>query len=103
MSRYDADGGRIPTDLFEAAAWHYSVVATCRACRREGVFHAAGLWWLFHRKGWDYGFAAAARRFKCRQCGRKGWIMALRNKPITVPLPLPDERAWKRAVSRFRS
>lgn len=44
MAKFDQDGGRVPTDLFEAAAWHYSIVATCRRGRsRLGtLFFLAG-------------------------------------------------------------
>lgn len=103
MARFDRDGCRVPQTLFEAAAWHFSIVAACKKCRARGVFHAAALWWMFERKGWDPTFGAVARRFRCRACGGRATLSASRDAVPSVILPLPDEREWKRAVSRFRS
>jgi hypothetical protein len=103
VARWDADGCRVPTDLFEAAAWHFAVVATCRRCKHEGVFDPHALWWLFERKGWPNNFASAARRLKCAQCGAGAWLSSDRRREPTVVLPMPDARRWKNAISRFRS
>ncbi|WP_206377376.1 hypothetical protein [Sphingobium sp. TB-6] len=106
VARYD-DDLKLATCIFEAAAWHYSVRVVCR-CRREGLFDAHGLWWKFQRKGWSDDFREAKRRLYCRACtqrtGRKvrPITMETSNKPAKIRLPLPDEREWKRAVSRFR-
>lgn len=103
MAKFDADGCRVPQTLFEAAAWHYAIVATCRRCRARGVFESAALWWLFERRGWDPTLYGAARRLKCRACGARATVSPVRWEAPTVILPLPDDRDWKRAVSRFRS
>ena len=106
MARY-RDGLKVATCIFEAAAWHYSVRVECR-CRREGLFEAHGLWWKFQRKGWSDDFREAKRRFDCKACsqryGRKmrPLVMETSNKPPRHHFPLPDEREWKKAVSRFR-
>lgn len=103
MAKFDRDGCRVPQSLFEAAAWHYAIVADCRKCRARGAFHAAGLWWLFERKGWDQMFYSVAARLRCRACGGRAKLTASRDAVPTIALELPGEREWKRAVSRFRS
>ena len=106
MARY-ADGLKVATCIFEAAAWHRTVKVSCR-CGNVGLFDGHGLWWKFERKGWTDDFRDARRRFYCRSCsqrmGRKvrpSWIETCDESP-RICLPLPDEREWKRAVNRFR-
>ena len=89
--------------MFEAAAWHYCIVATCRKCSHEAVFDPHAIWWLFHRNGWDGGLKSARRRFKCARCGAGAFLTWDQNKETTVTLPMPDDGEWKRAISRFRS
>jgi hypothetical protein len=89
--------------VLEAAAWHLAIVADCKRCRARGVFHAAGLWWLFQRRCWHKIFYAVAGRLKCRACGDRARPTASRDAVPTVHLELPGELEWKRAVSRFRS
>ncbi|EQB09665.1 hypothetical protein L284_18760 [Novosphingobium lindaniclasticum LE124] len=101
------DGLRIPTLLFEAAAWQYSIKVTC-ACGRSAVFDPHALWHRFQRSRWDETFAKARDRFYCRECWRTKCrklrpvkFETCREEP-TVRLPMPDEREWKRAINRFR-
>ena len=108
MARY-ANGLKVATRIFEAAAWHYSVKPVCGRCGHHALFHPHGLWWLFQRKGWDDRLSAAARRFRCIPClttegklVRQARLYLAKDTP-TVVLPMPDEREWKRALSRFRS
>jgi DNA-directed RNA polymerase subunit RPC12/RpoP len=104
MARYDADGGQIPRTLFEAAAFHRSLRARCPACGNEAVFHAAALWWLFQRRQWPDRLVDAGARLRCSRCGRRGTQLELtRDPPTIVDLPLPNDVAWRRAVSRFRA
>lgn len=108
MARYK-DGLKVATCLFEAAIWHYAVGVRC-GCGHRAAFQPYGLWWRFHRKGWNDDLQAARARFWCRPCrlshGRKVRPGALRLiRPYDGPLielPLPDEREWKRVLSRFR-
>ncbi|KFG91874.1 Symbiosis island integrase [Sphingobium herbicidovorans NBRC 16415] len=85
----------------------YTVRVECR-CRREAFFEAHGLWWKFQRKSWSDDFREAKHRFYCKSCsqryGRKvrPVIMETSDQPARHHFPLPDEREWKRAVSRFR-
>lgn len=110
MARWTGDGTREATSLFEAAAWHKSVKLTCGRCRHSITFNAHGLWWLFERKGWESNLRHVALRLYCKQCreafGRRvraPRIELVRESSDDFYFPLPDEREWKRAVSRFRS
>jgi hypothetical protein len=102
-ARYVRDGSHLSTSMFEGAAWHYCIVVICRRCAHEAVFDRHGVWWLFHRNGWDGGLSGAARRFKCAKCGAGAFLTWDRTKEPTVELPMPDAREWKRALSRFGS
>ncbi len=66
---FDAEGRRTASDLFECAAWHIAIVATCRQCKRESVFDPHALWHLYQRKGWRNDLRSVQRRMKCRSCG----------------------------------
>ena len=103
MAKFDTDGCRLPETLFEAAAWHFSVVANCHRCRAQGVFDAPSLWWLFERKHWDTSFSGAARRLKCKACGGRALISSSRKAVPTIHFQMPTDRDWRKAVSRFRS
>jgi hypothetical protein len=103
VARYDADGGRTPTNIFEAAAWHWCVVAKCRRCDREAIFDPHAAWWLFERKGWDDNLRDASRRFRCTTCQSRAIVTFSRTKEPNAFLPMPSARDWKRAVNRFRS
>ena len=89
-------------DLLDAGMQHQSIKATCR-CGRAEVFHAVGLWYRFQTKGWPDVLREVPRRLRCRQCGRRSpriefvWLTK-----ATVPLPLPSDLEWKKALSRRR-
>ncbi len=110
MARFDSDGGRVATTIFEAAAWHRAVKPICSRCTHSAVFHPHALWWRFHRRGWDDSLMAARERFWCRKCGER---IGQRIRPRVlelvpegdgmVCLAMPPQHEWKRAVSRFRS
>ncbi len=106
MARYE-DGLKRPTHIIEAALWQYSVWPICR-CGHETGFDPHGLWYYFHRKGWDDRLTVACAKFWCRPCASR---VGKRVRPVrldlrkdmpSINLPLPDEREWKRIVSRFR-
>ena len=103
MARFDKDGGRVPTDLFEAAAWHYAVVATCRKCGSVAVFDPHALWWHFERKHWDNNFPNVGRRMKCKICRAGAFIGWSRKADATIEMTMPPASEWKRAIDRFRS
>lgn len=108
MSAY-RDGAPFPVTIFEAAALHYAVNVICARCRNSAVFEPGGLWWRFYKKRWNDHFSDARVRFWCTCCARGGIprsrahrLEAVRATPERY-LPPPDEREWKRAVSRFRT
>lgn len=103
MARWAEDGTPVPASLFEAAAFHRSLKAKCPDCGHQAVFHAAALWWLFHRKQWGGELKDVAKQLRCTGCRRRGVpIEIVRDAPTVLGLPLPDEHEWKRALSRFR-
>ncbi|MBN8808412.1 MAG: hypothetical protein J0I47_09285 [Sphingomonas sp.] len=110
MARWTSDGTREATSLFEAAAWHKAIKLTCGRCRHSITFNPHGLWWLFERKGWKGKLRDVPQHLYCKRCrdafGKR--VRALRIELVTespddFQLPLPDERDWKRAVSRLRT
>ncbi|WP_448659210.1 hypothetical protein ACPVPU_01775 [Sphingomonas sp. CJ99] len=97
------NGLKQPTSLFEAAAWHRSIAATCPACGHQAIFDPHQLWWLFQRKRWHDGFGSLETRLRCTRCGRRGARIDIQDRArATINLPWPDEREWKRALSRWR-
>ncbi|GLT00148.1 hypothetical protein GCM10007897_15320 [Sphingobium jiangsuense] len=107
MARYSKDGLKIATNLFEAAAWHYTVKVICR-CEHSATFDPHGLWYHFHRLGWDDDLKRACKCFWCRPCahrfGRRVRPIRIElvREPPQISLPLPTDREWKRIVSRWR-
>jgi hypothetical protein len=108
VARYTQDGLKEPTDLFEAAAYHYAVKVTCK-CGHSASFDPHGLWWWFHRRSWDDRLHKIAPRFWCRHCAdrfrgvrQRPIKIELLNGPAQITLPLPDEQRWKREIRRHR-
>lgn len=106
---WNPDGTRQPTCIFEAACWHYAVQPVC-SCGHKSTFDPHGLWWLFECRRWDDSFAKARERFWCRFCAarfkkkyRAARLEVVKRSACDMTFPMPDEREWKRAVSRFRS
>ena len=104
------DGSAYPLrDLWDAAARQYSVKLTCLKCGHVRILHGHGLWWMFERKGWPDRFKDVQRRARCEPCFRDRRVI-VRNPKLDLvhaeitgePLPLPDEREWKRACARRR-
>jgi ribosomal protein L37E len=100
---FDAAGRRTASDLFECAAWHIAIVATCRKCGREAVFDPHALWHLYARKGWRNDLRSVQRRLKCRVCGARAFMSLSRDRASTVALEMPTAADWKKAVSRYRA
>jgi hypothetical protein len=101
------DGVPVPSNLFEAAAWHKAIRVACR-CGHAVTFNPHGLWWLFERKGWDMRFPEMRQHFACRPCAldKRGTVRPSRVDPVEempeITLPMPPEREWKQAQRRFR-
>ena len=107
----DHTNRRIPTVEY-AALMRRSFHLRCPRCAYDRLLDAVPLWWLFYKKGWnDQLPAAITRRFYCgRCCPARGEGPKVRPKfnlseaiPTGPQLPYPDEREWKRLVSRTRS
>lgn len=98
------------TCLQHAALYNYNIRVACSACPHVRVFQGHQLWWLFERRRWNDRLEDVPRRLWCTRCafGNRRKV-----KPTTVTLvkeaatgdelPWPDERVWKRVVSRYRS
>ena len=103
--KWDSDGGRVVTTMFEAAAFRRGVQVKC-ACGHTAVLNPYRLWWHFHSKHLDDELSATMRCFYCTKCRRRGHVsIYLTNGEWTdnaPALPLPPEPEWKRAVARFR-
>lgn len=109
MARFDRDGIRIATTIFEAAAFHRAVKPICGQCEHSALFHPHGLWWHFYKRGWDDRLQGALGRFWCRRCAglvdRRVRPRVLELVPETdsmVCLQMPPMPEWKRAVNRLR-
>jgi len=90
------------------ALYRRTITATCPACGDVRRLDAVALWWLFERRGWDDRLPGAFRRLTCQPCrdnGRKVHRRAeiTRDVPDLDQPPYPDQRTWRRIVSRYRS
>lgn len=98
----------VPTHIFEAAALHFTLKVSCIQCGNFAVFDAAGVWWYFKGKRWNDELRTAHQHFYCASCTRISRrrvgakpLQAVKDKANKF-LPWPDQREWKRAISRFR-
>ena len=95
--------------LQHCALHRRTIRLTCRRCGRERRLDAAALWWLFERKGWNDALPQAIGRLYCQACAQAGHPRSrfrfeiTRETPDADQPPYPDEREWKRIVSRYRS
>jgi hypothetical protein len=105
------DGLKIPTELWEAAMMHHHLKVQCcvPGCGNSAVYHAAALWLLFARRGWEQPLRLAEKRFWCRPCTRAvGWkvkrarLGTTRDALTVTSLPLPSDAMWKKFASRHR-
>ncbi len=106
-AEYDHVGRRLRT-LEHCALHKRTLRLICPRCGHARVLDAVCLWWMFTRRGWDDGLAAAAARLRCSGCKARGTvvrprILVGREAPTGDPLPYPDEATWKKLVSRYRS
>ena len=95
--------------LFHHALFHWNIAVTCLRCGHIRIFAGQQLWWLFERKGWDDRIGEVGKKLHCGACRLAG---APRGEPLRVErtkaaptgeaMPEPTQRAWRRAVSRYR-
>ncbi|WP_174291056.1 hypothetical protein [Sphingomonas bacterium] len=100
--------GRALRTIEQCALHRRSLRLTCQRCRLVRVLDAIPVWWLFQQRGWPHDLSGAARRFACSACRETGHrseptIEVGRDRPEGPQPPYPDEREWKRLVSRYRS
>ncbi len=105
----DHVGHRIDT-LYLCAIYQKSLRIECRCCLHWVILPSVSVWWLFERRGWDMGLGAACNRLYCSSCWSKKHekiydphLRTCGEKPTADPFRWPDERTWKKMVSRFRS
>lgn len=102
-------GRRLDT-LMLCALHRRSLRLSCKRCPHVRVLDAVPIWYLFDRRGWAGFIREVPRRFYCEQC----WLDHRRKSanprleittevPVPPQYPYPDERTWKRLVSRYRS
>jgi hypothetical protein len=103
------DGQHRATHVFEAAAWFRAIKPVCR-CGHSATFNPYGIWWRFECRMWDGNLVKACQKFWCVRCGartgkrvRPVRIELVDPSPDDIALPMPEEREWKRALSRFRA
>ena len=112
----DGDGldhaNRKLVTLQHCALHRRTITLTCPQCGRVRLIDAVPLWWLFERRGWDDRLPGFHRRLYCSVCrGSPGGpglrvrphFQITRDAPEPTHLPYPEERVWKRVVSRYRS
>ena len=101
--------GQRLTCLQHCALHRRTIKLTCPSCGHVRRLDAVALWWLFTKHGWNDRLPSAYGRLYCDAClvtrGRKFRPAAeiTREKPDAVQPPYPEERDWKRLVSRYRS
>jgi len=105
----DHVGHKIDT-LSLCAVYQKALRIECRSCFHWAVLPAVSVWWLFEQRGWDDGLGQACKRFYCSSCwSRKRYkvkdphLRTTNEKPNADPFPWPDERTWKRMVTRFKT
>lgn len=95
--------------LEHCALHRRTIKLTCPSCGHVRLLDAVALWWMFKHRGWNDALPGAYRRLYCDAClvtdGRKHRPVAeiTREQPDASQPPYPNERDWKRLVSRYRS
>lgn len=96
--------------LYLCAIYQTALKLECRICFHWSIIPGVSTWWLFERRGWEMDLNVACRRFYCSSCwSRKAekvhnpHVRTTGEKPTADPFKWPDERIWKKMVSRFKS
>lgn len=96
--------------LMLCAVYQKTLRFNCQRCLHVSVLPSIPVWWHFQRRNWDHTLYAAVKRFYCSSCWNRRKVRihdpvmrVTDDKPTAEPLPWPDERTWKRLVSRFRT
>lgn len=96
--------------LMHCALYRRTVQLSCRDCPHVARIDAVPLWWLFERRNWDDRLSAVPPHFYCSKCWHRRYRKTSRPRltltndpPEPSSWAYPDERTWKRLVSRYRS
>lgn len=95
--------------LMHCALYRTTLKLSCRRCPHSVSWDAVPIWWHFHRKGIDDRIPDVLRRFYCLKCWRERRVVSrprlefTKDMPGGCYMPYPDEREWKRIISRYRS
>jgi len=102
-------GQRIDT-LMQCALFRRTLRISCRKCPHVRLWDSVPIWWLFEKKGWCGFMREVPRRLYCSHCWTERYdrvkaprITITNDPPGKTPFRYPDEREWKRFVSRYRS
>ena len=98
-------------DSLVACALHRRTLRlSCRQCPHIRLLDSVPIWSLFDARGWGGLIADVPKRFYCARCWDERRCKVSHPKLVitqdaTAPpqFPYPDERRWKRLVSRYRS
>jgi len=102
--------GRKLDTLVHCALHRRTLRLSCRRCPHVRLLDAVPVWHLFERKGWSGLMADVPGRFFCSRCMterlrkvRSPRVQVTEDRPGKEQFPYPDERTWKRLISRYRS
>lgn len=102
--------GRKLDTLMHCALHRRTLRLSCRSCPHVRLRAAVLVWFLFERKGWSGLMWDVPKRFFCGRCMterlrmvRSPRVQVTEERPGTEQFPYPDDRTWKRLISRYRS
>ncbi|WP_157216078.1 hypothetical protein [Flavisphingomonas formosensis] len=97
------------THIQHVALYRKNLRLTCPRCGVSKIHNGAHLWWLFQQKRWDDSMRVVPLRFRCGNCFQQGHgrirpkVEIVEEDETGPQFPAPDEREWRRMISRFRS
>ena len=102
--------GRKLDTLVHCALHRRTLKLSCLHCPHVRLLDAVPVWYLFDRKGWSGLMWDVPKRFFCSRCMterlrkvRGPRVQVTDERPGKEQFPYPDERTWKRLISRYRS
>ena len=102
--------GRKLDTLIHCALNRRTLKLSCRNCPHVGLLDAVPVFFLFERKGWSGLMWDVPKRFYCSRClterlrkVRAPRVQVTTEQPGKSQFPYPDERTWKKLLSRYRS
>lgn len=102
--------GRKFPSVEHCALHRRTIKLTCRTCGHVRKFDAVAIWAMFRRRQWAGELEKVPKRFYCGTCWqqhfRRSGVPRMEitdEQPEGPQPPYPDEREWKKLVSRYRS